>query len=175
MTMVLASTDAVPELAEVIARRHEQGLDTYDEWWDGTYRIVTGPNPEHGQILGLLTMIILPAAQARGLLFSPPVNIGIDKVDARVPDIGIFRPDEARTSPAFLAGAELVVEILSPGETPQAKLDFYARWHVREYVEVDMAARTVTLLRYDRTAWTEHDDSEVLGLTVAELSDIRWP
>jgi hypothetical protein len=38
MTLVLASTDQVPELADVIARRRELGLDTYDEWWEGTYR-----------------------------------------------------------------------------------------------------------------------------------------
>ncbi len=43
MTTVLATTDELPELEAALARRHESGLDTYDEWWEGVYRTVTGP------------------------------------------------------------------------------------------------------------------------------------
>ena len=44
-----------------------------------------------------------------------------------MPDLGIFRRDTSRTSPAFLETAELVVEVLSPGERAGEKLPFYAR------------------------------------------------
>src|SRR6266508_2655828 len=122
MTMVLASTDVVPGLQEEIERRHKLGLDTFDEWWEGVYVIATGPGPEHGGITADLGGFMGPLVKRRGLKHSAPLNIGVDKVDCRVPDYGVFRPDTPRPSRAFLASAELVAEILSPGGKAGAKL-----------------------------------------------------
>ena len=168
MTTVLASTDALPELEAALARRRAQGLDTYDEWWEGVYRIVTGPTPEHGRVALRLGAFLDRLCEDTDLLVSAPVNIGRDKGDARVPDIGVVPTDVPRTSPAFVSTAVLVVEVLSPGEVAGEKLDFYARWGVGEYLEVDLSRRTVRLLvRTDDTAaWAPTATSPALRFTV---------
>jgi Uma2 family endonuclease len=167
--MVQTSTDDAPELLALIERRRAQGLDRYDEWWEGVYRIVTGPTPEHGQFVVALAALLLPRAQVRNLGVSAPVNIGIDKFDARVPDLAVFRPDTERTSPAFLTTAELVVEVLSPRERPGEKLAFYATWNVDEYLEIDLARRSAQLLSNRRGVWEPVERSGVVELTVDEV------
>jgi Uma2 family endonuclease len=166
MTTVQATTDQLPALADFLAERKAHGLDTYDEWWDGVYRIVTGPSPEHGLLLSRLLIFLVSLADRVGFGVSPPVNIGIDKQDARVPDIGVFRLDTPRTSPAFLTTAVLVVEILSKGEQAGSKLDFYARWHVDEYLEIELRTGQARLLVRDGTEWHEAVTSPALGFAV---------
>lgn len=170
--MVQATTEQVPALRELIEQRRAQGLDRFDEWWQGVYRIVTGPSPEHGRLVIRLGGLLDERATARGLAAAAPVNIGVDKVDARVPDLAVYRPDTERTSPAFLATAELVVEVLSPGEQPGQKLDFYAAHDVVEYLEVDLAGGDVRLLVRRDDAWVPADRSDVIDLTVAEVADL---
>ncbi len=170
--MVQATTEQVPALRELIEQRRAQGLDRFDEWWQGVYRIVTGPSPEHGEFLTLLLVLLHPRATAAGVRATQSVNIGVDQVDARVPDLAVYRPDTERTSPAFLATAELVVEVLSPGERPGQKLDFYAAHGVVEYLEVDLAGGDVRLLVRRDDAWVPADRSDVIDLTVAEVADL---
>jgi len=170
--MVQASTDQAPELLELIERRRTTGLDRYDEWWQGVYRIVTGPSPEHGRLAGKLFACLDRSAAARALHVGTPVNIGIDKVDARVPDLAVYHPDTERTSPAFLATAELVVEILSPGEQAGEKLPFYAAWNVREYLEIDLTTGAVRLLANRNGAWEPVQTSDVLDLTTADVEAV---
>ena len=64
--MVQTSTDDAPELLARIEHRRANGLDRYDEWWEGVYRIVTGPSPEHGEFVVDLGALLLPKARARG-------------------------------------------------------------------------------------------------------------
>jgi Uma2 family endonuclease len=59
-----------------------------------------------------------------------------------------------------------VVEVLSPGEQSHAKLDFYAHWQVKEYVEIDLRVGSVQLLRRDGDKWLPAEVSEVLGFRV---------
>lgn len=162
MTTVHASTEQVPELAEALARRREQGLDTYDEWWEGVYRIVTGPSPEHGRVTGRLFGFLDALTEGTDLQVSAPVNIGMEKDDARVPDISVFRANTPRSSSAFLRTAALVVEVLSRGEPAGAKLDFYARWGVEEHLELHLHDRTMRLLRHDGSGWQSQTSSHVL-------------
>lgn len=173
--MVQATTDQVPALLEVIEQRQAQGLDRFDEWWQGVYHIVTGPSPEHGELLTRLLVLLDPLASAAGLRAAQSVTIGVDKVDARVPDLAVYRPDTERTSPAFLATAELVVEVLSPAEPPGQKLDFYADRGVREYLEIDLATGDVRLLTRRDTGWTPIEHSHVLDLTVADVAALVHP
>lgn len=67
------------------------------------------------------------------------------------------------------AGAELVVEILSPGQRPGEKLPFYARRHIDEYVEIDLTRRTVRLLRNVDGTWLPADRCEVAVVTADEV------
>jgi Uma2 family endonuclease len=168
MTTVLATTEDLPELADALARRQKLGLDLYDEVWDGVYRVVPVPAPKHGKVVTRLGAYLLPLADAAGLEISTPANIGRDRVDYRVPDLAVYKPDTPLTSPAFLASAELVVEVLSPRENAGVKLDFYAQWGVREYLEIGDGAR---LMRLTDGVWTEVERSEVLGFDVSALGE----
>jgi Uma2 family endonuclease len=168
MVAVQTTTDEMPGLAEFIADRHRRGLDTHDEWWEGVYRTVTGPSPEHGELLDALAELLGPLVRAAGLKSAAPVNIGVDKQDCRVPDRAIFEPDTPRTSPAFLAAALMVIEVLSPGERPKEKLGFYRDHGVTEYLEIDLKAGTVELGAWSGSRWEQVMNSEILpGLTVA--------
>ncbi len=175
MTVVLTPIDAVAGLAEAIEARHEAGLDRYDEWWEGVYRIVTGPSPEHGRLAAWLGRALWAPSAAAGLHVAAPINIGTDKADCRVPDIGVYHPDTPRTSPAFLATAVMAVELLSPGEAPESKLAFYRSHGVAELLEVDVATGAARLLlRPDSTAepaapWAEATASQVIpGLVIVD-------
>lgn len=168
--MVQTSTDDAPELLDLIERRRAQGLDRHDEWWEGVYRIVTGPSLEHGRLVLRLGALLDRLAAERGLVAAAPVNIGTDKVDARVPDIAVVRSDTPRTSPAFLSTAELVVEILSPGERSGAKLPFYAQSNVGEYLEIDQDDGSVTMLAHRDGEWVPIERSEVVDLATADVT-----
>ena len=176
---MLVTTDQAPILEDWLNGRQRAGLDRYDYWDLGVYVVVTGPSPEHNMVASDIQDALKPAAKAQGLVYAPQINIGIDKQDCRVPDAAVFDRDTPRTSAAFLATALLVVEVLSPDETPQAKLDFYARWHVAEYLEADPAAKTVRLWRRDgepSERWVETQRSGVLDLDVDAIrATIIWP
>ena len=167
--MVQTSTDDAPELLALIEHRRANGLDRFDEWWEGVYRIVTGPSPEHGEFMVVLGGLLLHKARSSGLAVSAPVNIGVDKYDAKVPDLGVFKRDTPRTSPAFLQTAELVVEVLSPGERAGEKLPFYASRNVKEYLEVDLRQRSVRLLANVAGQWRDVRASNVIDLSVDEV------
>ena len=176
MSMIVqATTDQVPELSDLLERRRATGEDRYDEWWEGVYRVVTGPTPEHGELVVALGSLLHERAAARSLRVSAPLNIGLDKVDARVPDIAVFDPETERTSPAFLATALLVVEILSAGEAAGAKLPFYAAWGVQEYLEIDLDARTARLLGRHEDSWTAVHHSLVIELALSEVEALLPP
>jgi Uma2 family endonuclease len=162
----MASTEELRSLAQEIAYRKASGLDRTDEWWDGEYVIVTGPSYAHQVLVAALLRMLHPPAQARGLSVVPGINIGIDKLDTRTPDVAVLYPDTPRTSPAFQVTSELVVEILSPSERSHAKLDFYAEWQVKEYVEIDLRCGSVELLRREGDTWKPVDESDVLGFRV---------
>lgn len=168
--MVQASTDDVPEMLDVIERRRALGIDTFDEWWDGVYRIVNVPAPEHGRLTTKLAALLDTRPEPRGLHVAQPVNIGVARLDNRVPDLAVYRPDTRRTSRAFLSTAELVVEILSPRERAGEKLPFYAMSGVREYLEVGQSRRDARLLTHADDGWQAVDASAVIDLTVAEVT-----
>ena len=94
---------------------------------------------------------------------------GIDMYDAKVPDLGVFRRDTPRTSPAFLDTAELVIEVLSPGERHGEKLPFYASRAVKEYLEIDLRLRTARLLANVEGQWRDVRASGVIELSVDEV------
>jgi Uma2 family endonuclease len=167
--MVQTSTDDAPELLARIEQRRANGLDRFDEWWEGVYRIVTGPSREHQRLVKTLMNLIDARVAEPSLEVLPGINIGIDKQDARVPDIAVLRVDVPLTSPAFVETAELVVEILSPGERPGEKLPFYARWGVSEYIEIDLDHRTVQFLQNHEDKWLPIERFQVVDLSTDEV------
>ncbi|HWL45295.1 MAG TPA: Uma2 family endonuclease [Ilumatobacter sp.] len=165
---VLASTDDVPGLADLIKRRRELDIDHYDEVWEGVYRVVNTRHVDHQEVLSALTARYYDPARALGCYWTG-VNIGLVDVNNRVPDLALVPRDTPRTSPAFFSTALMVVEILSPGEKPGLKLDFYAQWNVNEYLEIDRRKQRVSLLANRGGEWLPIEASEVFELTVADV------
>ena len=124
--MVQTSTDDAPELLARIEHRRANGLDRYDEWWEGVYRIVTGPSPEHGEFVVELGASLLPkVADAR----TGRLDAGQRRrrqVRRKVPDLGVFRRDTPRTSPAFLDDRRTRRRGAVAGRAAGEKLPFYA-------------------------------------------------
>lgn len=176
MSVIRVDTEASGPFREWLDDRHERGLDTYDEWWEGELRFVTGPTPEHGELVGDLMEFLGPLVRYQGFRKASTINIGIDKSDCRVPDIGIYDPDTARTSPAFLSTAVMVIEILSPGEKAGEKLPFYAAWEVQEYLEISLTQGTVRLLKRHGDDWRPALASQLgFSVTEDELYYLRGP
>lgn len=175
MAQVLADTDT---LADWLQARRDRGQDRYDYYDKGRYVVAPAPRGEHNRLIGMVSLPIGPAATARGLWWMPGgVNIGRDGDDYRIPDLAVLDPGTELTSPAFFATARLVVEVLSAGEPPGSKMEFYAAWGVNDYLEIDPTRRTVALwTRRTTEGWARVERSTVLDLTVDDLiAAIDWP
>jgi len=100
-------------------------------------------------------------------------------LDYRVPDHVYARPDLA-TERGVDGPAEVVVELLSPGDETYDKLDFYADLGVGEVLVVHPGERRVELfvLRGGRAVLVQADDSgrvrsDALGATFATVPGPR--
>ena len=128
---------------------------------------------------GLLQERLRPLARRHRRQSISATNIGRDRVDSRTPDIVVVHPDTARTSKAFDATAELVVEVISAGEDLDTKLDFFAEWNVNEYLTVDYRTHEHTLgarAPVDGSEWIAVTRSDVLDMEMDELfADFDWP
>jgi len=167
--MVEVSTDEAPFLLDLIEQRRAFGQSRWDEWRHGAYRIMPIPTPEHARVVMSIATFMQERLQSPDLTLAIGTNVGIDLVDACVPEVVIFRRDSERTSEAFLATAELVVEVLVPGEPPGEKMRLYGSWNVTEYLEVDIDAVTAKLFSNHGRAWVPINHSGVIDFTVDEM------
>jgi Uma2 family endonuclease len=161
----------------LLEERRRLGIDRWDEMWEGVLHMVPPPLGYHQGVGSELFLDLAPLAKARGLearyetgLFRP----GTD-VDYRVPDL-MFTSPSRLTRRGVDGAAELVVEILSPGDESYAKLDWYAGLGVAEMLVVDPDSLAMELFRGtpDGPAQvTSGDDgalrSDVLGAGFATL------
>jgi Uma2 family endonuclease len=136
----MAATILDPGLEErLIAERKANGLDRYDEVWDGVYVMAPWPNDEHQRIAGFLQTIIGTLFQLTKLgEMRPGINLS-DRPDNwttnfRVPDVVVFlKSGSGVCHGAFWTGGpDFAVEVVSEGEDPEAKFEFYARLATRE-------------------------------------------
>ncbi len=65
-----------PELAALIERRRQLGLDQYDEVWGGEYHMAPMAHSSHGEIQAQLIALLHPRATEAGLLVTGPFNLG---------------------------------------------------------------------------------------------------
>jgi Uma2 family endonuclease len=123
----------------LIAERRALGLDKYDEVWDGVYIMAPWPNDEHQEIAAFLTRVLYEMIQENGL---GKVRQGINLTDQpedwtnnfRVPDVVVFlNAGNGVCHDNFWTGApDFAVEIVSEGEDPEAKFEFYGGLGTRE-------------------------------------------
>jgi Uma2 family endonuclease len=124
------------------AERSDPEKHKYDEAWDGMLVVQPLPNNEHRAIVCFVGCAILSILNDEDRVY-PGVNVS-DRDDDwlsnyREPDIAVY----LSTNPAkdsgthWVGGPDLAVEIVSPGEDPFDKLDFYAKVNTREVLIVD--------------------------------------
>ncbi len=157
--------DPLPgEIEELVERRRRLGLDRYDELWEGTYHMVTGPGFRHAQLDQRLAVLLEPLAQAAGLTATGPFNLG-DPGDFRVPDRGLHRQSDPEA--VYCSSAAMVVEIVSPGDESYEKLGFYAAHGVEEVLVLDEDRGGLQLYRLAGGHYDDEERSLLLDVLVA--------
>lgn len=128
----------VPEA--LLAERRRLGADRWDEVWEGVLHMVPPPSAAYQRLSAKLLAILVPVAEAQGLV--PLVEAGLYRGDDdyRVPDQVYARPDQV-SDRGVEGAAPLVVEILSPGDETYEKLEWYAALAVDEVLVVDPETR----------------------------------
>jgi len=161
------------ELDQLIQRRRAQGLDTFDEVWEGSYHMAPAGRSGHAYLDDVIAVLLHPYAQAAGLIGSGPFNLG-HKDDYRVPDRGYHR---GRPTGTWVPMAAVVVEIVSPDDETYEKFGFYAEHGVEEVIVADPSARVLAIWQRTTSAgYTEVPASSLLGASVADLTvAISWP
>jgi Uma2 family endonuclease len=151
----------VPE--SLLEERRQAGADAWDEVWEGLLHMVPAPSCRHQRFGLRLGAALLPVAEGEGLVASYETALyrpGAGDRDYRVPDLVFARPEHASVR-GVEGRAELVVEILSPGDETYDKLDFYREVGVQEVLVADPESCTVELfvLRANRLRAVPPDSS----------------
>ena len=131
----------------LLEERRRLGHDRWDEVWDGVLHMVPPPSDWHQRFGTQLLIVLGPMAQSMGL--QPSYETGLfhperGERDFRVPDLIFTRPGQ-RSERGVEAGAELLVELLSPHDESREKLSFYAEVGVTEVWLIDPRTRHVEL------------------------------
>jgi Uma2 family endonuclease len=162
------------EFEALLERRRALGQDLLDEVWEGVYHMNPAPHQRHAHVAQQLAELLGAPARDAGLVPMISIfNLG-EPDDFRVPDGGLFRPGPGEV---YVPTAELVVEIISPGDESWEKLGFYAAHGVSELLIVDPEERRVHWLALQPTGEYEPvERSSIIALGPAELGDrIDWP
>lgn len=161
------------QLEELLERRRQMGADRHDEVWEGVYHMVPGPSMPHADIAHQVAVLLDPPARAAGLRVTLEFNVGLDKDNFRVPDLGVHRELRSGT---WIPTAAIVVEILSPTDEAWQKLPFYAERGVDELLFVDPGERSVAWLTLKDGEYRAIERSAVIDLGASELArQIDWP
>jgi Uma2 family endonuclease len=166
----------------LLDERRRLGLDRRDEMWDGVLHVVPPPKGPHQRLATDFLLVAGPLAQRRGLIAQYETALFRAADDYRVPDQVYFRPEH--DSERGVEGAELVVEVRSPGDETYEKVDFYAAQGVREMLVLHPDGRFAELFRATgvRLERVEPDSdgaltSEVLGIRLRPAGgrlEITW-
>lgn len=164
---------------EFIRERRAQGLDRWDEVWEGTYIVMPLPNPQHQQLIQRLSRVLAEVVEdpALGSVF-PGCNVSDRnqgwKANFRCPDVAVYLNDNpARRRPAhWEGGPDFAIEIVSPGDRSREKLDFYAAVGTRELLIVDRDPLRLELYRQEGPSMPEVEPSAA-GLSLETLP-LTW-
>jgi Uma2 family endonuclease len=160
------------EFQALLERRRRWGADRFDEVWQGVYRMIPAPGAAHRRIDRQLAELLRPLALSAGLVSDGEFNLG-EPEDYRIPDRGLYRPEDERD---WQQTAALVVEIVSPGDETWEKLAFYAQHDVSELLVIDPQKRTVDWLALKDGQYQPVERSAVIELGPRELHDqLDWP
>ena len=131
------------------------------EFTDGHLELLPMPTTQHQAVLKFLFLAFHAFLGPRGgAVFFAPLRLRIRPGKFREPDLLVLlRADDPRRQDAFWLGADLVVEVVSPGnahrDTVDKRLD-YAEAAIPEYWIVDPHDETVTVLALANGRYEEH-------------------
>lgn len=116
----------------LVEERRRLGIDSQDERWEGEWHFVNPPKSWHPRLNADMFLVLGPLARRVGLEPSgDSMGVFVDlETDWRIPDQVYVRPDQVIEE--GVVGAELVVELRSPGDESYAKLPFYAARGITE-------------------------------------------
>jgi Uma2 family endonuclease len=126
------------------AERHNTETSQYDEVWEGVLVVAPLPNIDHQTLvldLGSIFKLIVNVKAGDRVL--PGTNVSDRDTDwlsnYREPDVAVYLASNPAKNKVthWVGGPDLAVEIVSPGENPHDKLDFYASVNTRELLIVD--------------------------------------
>lgn len=140
--------------SQLIAQRKTQGLDRYDEVWDGVYVMTPMAGNEHQSLATQVSAVIITVVDWQGLgrTFTG-ANVSDRRHDwiqnYRIPDVLVFKSNSCAEDCGthWLGGPEFAIEIVSPGDRTLEKLDFYAQVGTRELLVIDRSPWQLTLYR----------------------------
>jgi hypothetical protein len=162
-----------PQLEALLEQRRRTGTDKHDEVWEGVYHMIPGPGIAHALAAQQLAVLLDAPARAHGLVVSTEFNLGSNKDNYRVPDLGVHRNPQLAV---WVPTAAITVEVLSPDDDTWKKLPFYAQHEVDELLIVDPAERSVTWLALREGEYRPVEHSQVLDLSASALVEqIDWP
>ncbi len=159
----------------LVEERRRLGIDSQDERWEGEWHFVNPPKYWHPRLSFDLGLVLGPLARRAGLEPSgDSVGVFADlEMDWRVPDQVYARPDQAIEQ--GVTGAELVVEIRSPGDESYAKLPFYAARGITEALIVHRDRRFELYRLDDDKTYQPVEDGRcsVLGVTFTTVDGAK--
>ncbi len=137
-----------PHFLSWLQERAEWGLDKRDEVWDGVLHVVPPTSMPHQELETELVIVMRTVVQNLGLKALPEIgvffDVGFDKENYRTPDVVVADPRNC-TRRGVERRAELVVEVLSPGDESRHKFSFYASCGIPEYWLVDPITREIEI------------------------------
>ena len=141
MTMLILNPDVQ---AEIQNHRKANGLDKYDEVWEGVTVVMPLPNDEHQEIVVTICHVFLLAL---GWPCPHQLRAGINLSDRiydwtsnyREPDVAIYLAGNPATNYGthWCGGPDFLIEIMSPSGESRDKLPFYASVNTREVLVID--------------------------------------
>ena len=128
---------------------------------DGHIEVLPMPTEKH-QAISVYLFLALRALMQRvgGTVFYAPLRLRVAEGKFREPDLLLLRSsNDPRRHNEYWAGADLVVEIVSPDDPARdrvTKRTEYAQAGIPEYWIVDPRDETITVLRLVDTRYEEH-------------------
>ncbi len=182
-----------PERAKEWRERYDsEDGSKYDEMWEGVLVVPPLPNDEHQEIQ---FNFALPLAAAVAEPRLGVVRMGVNVTDRhadwttnfRGPDVVVYLNSNPAVNHGshWVGGPDFLVEIISEGEDPHAKFDFYAAVNTREVLVVERNPWAVELFTLANGTLASAGRSEVanglvltstaLGLTLKLVAGTPRP
>ncbi len=132
------------------------------EYDNGCIEVLDLPTKEHQRIVQYLLFLLTNYVRERhlGEVFVAPLPIRLWPRKYREPDL-VYLADGRSETDGYSDGADLVMEVLSPGAENRhrdqvTKRDDYAQAGVAEYWIVDPEEKRITVLSLDGDHYSEH-------------------